>query len=520
MLIYYYLQANISYNVNKTKTLLPVADNPDVLNGTNTITDSENEAWGVGFIAAEWISVIALNIFSALLSGLVLGLLSLDITDLEVLRKCGSEQERRYAASIIPMRKLSNLLLCSLTLANVITNAFLQFILEHLFPGIVGFVSTTACITIFGEIVPQAVCSRYGLAIGARTIWLTWIVIILTFPISWPLSKVLDYCLGEEIAFVYDRERLQEYIRITRSYNNFDAQEINIITGALKIKKVCVNHVMTKIKDVFMLDMSTIITYHVILNIVKKGFSRIPVYDKHRNNIVGLLLIKDLALVNPFSEVTLKSLINFYKHPIMAVDENHCLDVVFNHFREGKSHMALVREHKKHDIVGIVTLEDIIEEVLQVEINDETDVVTDNREMKLRPDAQIPNNLELLQVHLHDAMDKRRAKQKHADLKGAYSPIANGFGNYQQDKAIGSPIGQTNMSEKSMQRVARLQNQIKDIINKEHTIQKQPVINLTVQKSLLMHHKDRVAQQQANQMVKIATKNRKKPGNSASKDKE
>lgn len=363
-------------------------------------------------IVGEWISVVLLNLLSAILSGLVLGLLSLDITDLEVLKKCGTERERRYAAAIIPMRKLSNLLLCSLTLANVITNSFLQFILDHLFPGLIGFISTTACITIFGEILPQAVCSRHGLAIGARTIWITWLVVAITFPVAYPLSFLLDIFLGEEISFVYDRERLQEYIRITKSYNGFDPQEINIISGALKIKKVPISYVMTRLKDVYMLEISTIITHNVILNIVRKGFSRIPVYEKSKRNVVGLLLIKDLALVNPFNEVTLKSLIAFYKHPLMAVDEQHTLDVVFNHFREGRSHMALVKEHKRHDIIGIVTLEDVIEEVLQVEINDETDVVTDNREMRFRPDAQIPTDLDALHLHLNEAMARRRVKMQ------------------------------------------------------------------------------------------------------------
>lgn len=363
-------------------------------------------------LAAQWTGIVLLNLFSALFSGLVLGLLSLDITDLEILRKCGTEKERQYAAAIIPMRRHSNLLLCSLVLGNVLVNSGLQLLLDTVFPGLIGFISTTICVTIFGEIVPQAVCARHGLAIGARTIWLTWIVIFVTFPISYPLSLVLDCALGEEIAFVYDRERLQEYIRITRNYNNLDAQEINIITGALRIKKVTVGHVMTKLKDAFMLDISTIIDYQTILIIVKRGFSRIPVYDKTRRNIVGLLMVKDLALVNPYTEVTLKSLLSFYRHPIISVDEGHTLDIVFNHFREGKSHMATVREHRKKDIIGIVTLEDIIEEVLQVEINDETDIVTDNREMRYRPDAQIPNDLETIHVHLNDAMARRRAKDK------------------------------------------------------------------------------------------------------------
>lgn len=362
--------------------------------------------------AGEYTGIVLLNLLSALFSGLVLGLLSLDVTDLEVLKKCGTERERKYSTAIIPMRKHSNLLLCSLVLGNVVVNAFLQVLLDRVFPGVVGFIGTTICITLFGEILPQAVCSRYGLAIGANTIWITWIVIIVTWPVSYPLSLLLDYSLGDEIAFVYDRERLQEYLRITRNCNNLDAQEINIITGALKIRKVKVGQIMTKLKDVYMLDAATMINHTSILAIIKRGFSRIPVYDKSRRNIVGLLMVKDLALVNPYTEVTLKSILSFYKHPIMTVDENHKLDIVLNHFREGKSHMALVMEHRKRDIAGIVTLEDIIEEVLQVEINDETDVFTDNRELKHRPDVQIPSDLDSIHMHLNEAMAKHRAKDR------------------------------------------------------------------------------------------------------------
>lgn len=372
-------------------------------------TASTNETW---IQAGQYIGIIGLNLLSALFSGLVLGLLSLDITELEILRKCGTEKEREYAAAIIPMRRHSNMLLCSLVLGNVVVNSCLQLLLDITFPGVIGFISTTICITIFGEILPQAVCARYGLAIGAKTIWLTWIVIVVTAPVSYPLSLILDCALGEEIAFVFDRERLQEYIRITKSCNNLDAQEINIITGALKIKKVTIGQVMTKLKDVFMIELNTLINYSMIMMIVKRGFSRIPIYERTRRNIVGLLMVKDLALVNPYSEVTLKSLLSFYRHPIISVDEGSTLDVIFNHFREGKSHMALVREHKKRDVCGIVTLEDIIEEVLQVEINDETDTLTDNRELRFRPDAQIPTDLETLHVHLNEAIARRKAKDK------------------------------------------------------------------------------------------------------------
>lgn len=414
-------------------------------NNNNSSLDVNANATDRNILIAEYAGIVLFNILSALFSGLVLGLLSLDITDLEILRKCGTEKERRYASAIIPMRRHSNLLLCSLVLGNVIVNVCLQALLDTVFPGLVGFISTTVCITLFGEIAPQAICARYGLAIGAQTIWITWIVIIITCPISYPLSLILDCVLGDEIAFVYDRERLQEYIRITKNYNNLEAQEINIITGALKIKKVTISQVMTKLRDVFMLEISSIVNHQMIMMIVKRGFSRIPIYEKSRHNVIGLLMVKDLALVNPYTDVTLKSLIAFYKHPIISVDEAHTLDVVFNHFRGGKSHMALVREHKRKDIIGIVTLEDIIEEVLQVEINDETDIVFDNREFKHRPDAQIPTDLDALHVHLNDAMARRKAKEK--QLSPFASPHSPLFYQTRDNKGNLSPIAENPVSD-------------------------------------------------------------------------
>lgn len=60
----------------------------------------------------------------------------------------------------------------------------------------------------------QAICSRHGLCVGAKTIYLTKLTMAITFPLSYPVSKLLDFILGEEIGNVYNRERLKELVKV------------------------------------------------------------------------------------------------------------------------------------------------------------------------------------------------------------------------------------------------------------------------------------------------------------------
>ncbi|KAF2894478.1 hypothetical protein ILUMI_11678 [Ignelater luminosus] len=346
-------------------------------------------------ILPMWASIMIICIclsFSALFSGLNLGLMSLDRTELKILCNTGTPKEREYAKAIQPVRNHGNYLLCSILLGNVLVNSIFTILLDGLTSGLIAVVFSTLAIVIFGEITPQAICSRHGLAVGARTIYITKLVMLLTAPLAYPISKLLDRILGEEIGNVYNRERLKELVKVTTGENDLDKDEVNIISGALELRKKTVAEVMTKIEDVFMLDYDAILDFETVSEIMKSGYSRIPVYEDNRNNIVTMLYIKDLAFVDPDDNTPLKTLCQFYQNPCNFVFEDVTLDVMFRIFKEGnKGHMAFVHRVNSegegdpfYETIGLITLEDVIEELIQAEIMDETDVFTDNRTKRRR----------------------------------------------------------------------------------------------------------------------------------------
>ncbi|XP_023163924.1 metal transporter CNNM2 isoform X2 [Drosophila hydei] len=233
----------------------------------------------------------------------------------------------------------------------------------------------------------KAVCSRHGLAIGAKTILITKTVMAITAPLSYPISRILDALLGEEIGNVFNRERLKELVRVTNDVNDLDKNEVNIISGALELRKKTVADIMTHINDAYMLSLEAVLDFETVSDIMNSGYSRIPVYDGDRKNIVTLLYIKDLAFVDTDDNTPLKTLCEFYQNPVHFVFEDYTLDIMFNQFKEGTiGHIAFVHRVNNegdgdpfYETVGLVTLEDVIEELIQAEIVDETDVFVDNR---------------------------------------------------------------------------------------------------------------------------------------------
>ncbi|XP_032434824.1 metal transporter CNNM4 isoform X4 [Xiphophorus hellerii] len=345
-----------------------------------------------------WLEVIlicCLLVLSGMFSGLNLGLMALDPMELRIVQSCGTDKEKKYARKIEPIRRKGNYLLCSLLLGNVLVNTTLTILLDDLTKsGLGAVVASTVGIVIFGEIVPQALCSRHGLAVGANTILLTKLFMLLTFPLSWPISKILDCVLGQEIGTVYNREKLVEMLKVTEPYNDLVKEELNMIQGALELRTKTVEDIMTPLGNCFMISSDAVLDFNTMSEIMESGYTRIPVYEHEQSNIVDILFVKDLAFVDPDDCTTLKTITKFYNHSVHFVFHDTKLDAMLEEFKKGKSHLAIVQKVNNegegdpfYEVLGLVTLEDVIEEIIKSEILDESDLYTDNRtRRKVAPD--------------------------------------------------------------------------------------------------------------------------------------
>uniref|UniRef100_A0A3B3U7U8 Metal transporter n=1 Tax=Poecilia latipinna TaxID=48699 RepID=A0A3B3U7U8_9TELE len=340
-----------------------------------------------------WLQVILIScllVLSGMFSGLNLGLMALDPMELRIVQSCGTDKEKKYARKIEPIRSKGNYLLCSLLLGNVLVNTTLTILLDDLIgSGLGAVVASTIGIVIFGEIVPQALCSRHGLAVGANTIMVTKFFMLITFPLSFPISKLLDYLLGQEIGTVYNREKLVGMLKVTEPYNDLDKEELNMIQGALELRTKTVEDVMTPLANCFMIQADAVLDFNTMSEIMESGYTRIPVYDEERSNIVDILYVKDLAFVDPDDCTNLKTITKFYNHPVHFVFHDTKLDTMLEEFKKGKSHLAIVQKVNNegegdpfYEVLGLVTLEDVIEEIIKSEILDESDLYTDNRNKK------------------------------------------------------------------------------------------------------------------------------------------
>lgn len=287
-----------------------------------------------------------LVLFAGLMSGLTLGLMSLSLVDLEILKRSGSHSEQKQAAAILPVVQKQHQLLVTLLLCNAASMEALPIYLDKLFNQYVAIILSVTLVLAFGEVIPQAICTRYGLAVGANFVWLVRILMILSYPIAYPIGKILDCLLGHNEA-LFRRAQLKALVNIHSQEagkgGELTHDETTIISGALDLTEKTAEEAMTPIESTFSLDVNSKLDWEAMGKILARGHSRVPVYSGNPKNIIGLLLVKTLLTVRPETETPV-SAVSIRKIPRVPGDMP--LYDILNEFQKGHSHMAAVVKAK------------------------------------------------------------------------------------------------------------------------------------------------------------------------------
>ncbi|KAI4367538.1 hypothetical protein MLD38_023267 [Melastoma candidum] len=287
--------------------------------------------------------VAFLVLFAGLMSGLTLGLMSMSIVDLEVLAKSGTPSDRKHAAKILPVVKNQHLLLCTLLICNAAAMEALPIFLDSLVTAYGAILISVTLILLFGEIIPQSVCSRYGLAIGATVSPFVRVLVWVCFPVAYPISKLLDFLLGHGHVALFRRAELKTLVSLHGNEagkgGELTHDETTIIAGALELTEKTASHAMTPISETFSIDINAKLDRELMNLILEKGHSRVPVYYEQPTNIIGLILVKNLLSIHPEDEVPVKS-VTIRRIP--RVPETMPLYEILNEFQKGHSHMAVV----------------------------------------------------------------------------------------------------------------------------------------------------------------------------------
>ncbi|KAL7323017.1 hypothetical protein PS15p_210979 [Mucor circinelloides] len=244
----------------------------------HTVDPKSAEFWG------QIVAIFFLVALSGIVAGLTLGLMSLDTTNLSILEIAGTPQQQYYASRIIPIRKNGHILLATLLLTNTVLNETLPILFDDIFSkGFISVIVSTALLVLFAEIIPQAIFSKHGLAIGAMFAFPVRILIAIWFVISWPISKFLDYLLGTHTGFTYG---VAEFGALLQLHDNsvyddgtLKHETVNMLQNVLEMQEKYISQIVTPTSNMLMLHSSASLNASTVLQYLSNGYSHVFVYS-------------------------------------------------------------------------------------------------------------------------------------------------------------------------------------------------------------------------------------------------
>ncbi|GIX27668.1 HlyC/CorC family transporter [Pelomicrobium sp. G1] len=163
-----------------------------------------------------------------------------------------------------------------------------------------------------------------------------------------------------------DRESLVQLLHSAYRRNLLDADALSMIEGVIQVSEMPVREIMIPRSQMQMIDIEST-PEEMTAFAIETAHSRFPVYDGHKDNVIGILLAKDLLRFYAGEESSVRAMLR----PAVFIPESKRLNVLLKDFRSNRNHMAIVVD-EYGGVAGLVTIEDVLEQIVG-EIEDEYD---------------------------------------------------------------------------------------------------------------------------------------------------
>lgn len=319
-------------------------------------------------------------ILSAFFSGAEAALLSISHDRTRQLIEAGGSRAKALVFAAKKPSELLTTILIGNNIVNIYVASLTTTISQRLFASdaiaiSVGF--TTLLILIFGEIIPKTFARSKAEVIVVPVIRVLQIFYVILYIPMRIFMFVINTVLGESAGIqgrVVTSDDLQFMVDKAEREKTIDSSHLDLLSSVLEFPTIKVKDIMVPRNQVDSLDLES--NYFEVIDIIReKGHSRYPIYDTVFDKIVGFVHVKDLAIVtaNEREHFDLKK----YMNDPFFIFEHMKIQAVFDYMNRMKVHMAFVKDETGM-VVGILTLEDIMEEIfgeIQDEYDDEEDGV-------------------------------------------------------------------------------------------------------------------------------------------------
>lgn len=341
-------------------------------------------------VIPQLIIIFVLTVLNAFFASAEMAFVSVEKIDVQALANKGNRKAKRLLDIIEQPNKFLATIQVGITFAGFFSSASAATGLaagfgEYLvglgipFGSLVAVVATTVILSyfilVFGELLPKRIALGNALNIALFSVAPLNVIGKLTAPFVWILTVSISGLMKlfrisqEDMEEKMTEEKIRLLINKGATDGGIKPIEKLRIHRIFEFDNQLAKDVMVPIDQVFMIDIDANVE-ESLNKIVLNKHSRTPVYQGDLNNIIGIVLLKDIFELTQQKNLTKLNLIKLLYPPVI-VSENERVDQLFLRLQKSKKHMAIVKDATQR-VKGIVTIEDMIEEIFG-EIDDEFD---------------------------------------------------------------------------------------------------------------------------------------------------